>query len=543
MNIKSKAPLSNSICFAILALILLLPGTVNADTEPDIKQHYKDSLVQFTENNLFSIEIKVEGKDLREGENIVELIIYDKSGNDVENAEVSVTAAMPETGEESAEVPVVTEMGGGFYSADNIILDNKGHWELKITIKKYALEDTAVFNFPEETPVAAEEQTVPADQPEEKVIKDREIIAPAVMHEKYRTVLRPLPALPPIPADNSITPDKVRLGKMLFWDRRVSKTGTTSCVFCHHPSYYGAEPMRKSVGINGNMHLRNAQTVLNAAFLNSLFWAGESPNLEHQALIAIKSPVAMGSIPGEAAERLNRIPEYKELSIKVFSEPLTEANMGKALAAYMRTVTTPDYPLARWLQGDENALTEGQKKGMVLFVDKGCIGCHSGPLFSSAAGDSDITASAEGHQDNGHHGGHLHKVLLPGAEDDPGLAKKTGKKEDRYFFKVPLLLNVAKTPPYTHAGLINSLHDMVIFMSENMVNIELSSEEADNIAAFLHTLTGKLPQNFLTAPALPTGSGEGDFGPEFMHSGTAVLKSNSAEVQKDPEEQENTEEQ
>ena len=168
---------------------------------------------------------------------------------------------------------------------------------------------------------------------------------------------------------------------------------------------------------------------------------------------------------------------------------------------------------------------------MALFVDKGCISCHSGPAFSSAAHDPEITASAEGHREEGSPGHHLHKVMLPGAENDLGLANKTKKEEDKYFFKVPLLLNVAKTPPYTHAGLINSLHDMVLFMSENMLDTELNSDEADDIAAFLHTLTGELPQDFMTAPDLPTGGGEGDFGPEFLPSAIEVQKSNSAEEQ------------
>ena len=125
--------------------------------------------------------------------------------------------------------------------------------------------------------------------------------ADEALYEKYKSVLIPLPALPPIPADNSMTTEKIRLGKMLYWDRRVSKTGATSCVFCHYPSYYGAEPMRKSVGINGEIHLRNAGTVLNAAFLKSQFWAGESPTLEHQALAAVRSHVATRSWPEEVA--------------------------------------------------------------------------------------------------------------------------------------------------------------------------------------------------------------------------------------------------
>ena len=137
--------------------------------------------------------------------------------------------------------------------------------------------------------------------------------------------------------------------------------------------------MRKSVGIKGDVHLRNAQTVLNAAFLNAFFWAGESPTLEHQALSAVQSQVAMRSLPADVAQRLNRIPEYSDMSMKVFGSPLKGEFIGKAMAAYMRTLVTPNYPLARWLSGDAQALTEQQKQGMSLFVDRGCIGCHNGP--------------------------------------------------------------------------------------------------------------------------------------------------------------------
>jgi cytochrome c peroxidase len=165
----------------------------------------------------------------------------------------------------------------------------------------------------------------------------------ASRYARYRTVLKPLPETAPVPAGNPQGAEKVELGRMLYWDRRVSKTGATSCGFCHHPAYYGAEPMRKSVGVNGDVHLRNAQTVLNAAFLESQFWAGEQPDLEGQALGAVQSHVAMRSWPNEVAERLNRLAEYRELSVQAFGTPVTEEAIGKALAAYMRTL--PSGPL------------------------------------------------------------------------------------------------------------------------------------------------------------------------------------------------------
>jgi cytochrome c peroxidase len=256
--------------------------------------------------------------------------------------------------------------------------------------------------------------------------------------------------------------------------------------------------MRKSVGINGEIHKRNAQTVLNAAFLDSQFWTGSAPDLESQALGAVKSHVASRSWPKEVAERLNRQPEYRERSTEVFGEPLTEENIGKAIATFVRTLITPDYPLARWLNGDDDAITGQQKRGMKLFADKGCVACHAGPNFSNSS---------------------FQRIVVPGAESDLGLFSRTKKEEDKYFFKVPSILNVAKTAPYTHKGLINDLPSMVRLMAKEMLKTELTSGEVEDIVAFLDTLTGEMPEHFMVLPVLPTGGGEGDFGPGLMPSG------------------------
>ncbi len=502
MRLKEKTGMFSVMikAFFILCITaLLFYGTAAAEKGHGMKKHYKESLMQVTEDSLFSIEVMIPDKKLRIGTNRAELIIYDKTGNDVEDAEITLVPWIP--GREQAEYnePVIIEKGGGFYNADNIVLDSAGEWALRITIKKEGMEDTAIIPLPEI------KETASADMP-----------ASTVQPKNYRTIFTPLPALPPIPADNSMTMEKIMLGKMLFQDRRLSGTGAASCVFCHDPAYYGAEPVKTSIGISGEMLMRNAPTVLNAAFLKALFWAGESPTLEHQALRAISSETAMQSLPDEAAERLNRIPEYRDLSIKVFGGPLTGENIGKALAAFMRTLITPDYPLAGWLQGDEDALSEKQKTGMALFVDKGCIGCHYGPVLSGPTSNPNKADNTAEHQEGEKAGLHLHKVMLPGAEDDTGLATMTGKDEDAYLFKVPLLLNVAETPPYSHAGIIYTLRDMVNLMARDMLNIELSPEEAQDIVAFLHSLTGKIPPDFMTAPLLPAGSSEGDFGPEFL---------------------------
>jgi cytochrome c peroxidase len=290
--------------------------------------------------------------------------------------------------------------------------------------------------------------------------------------DRYKAHFQPLPDAPDIPADNPLTPDKVRLGKMLFFERRLSKTGATSCNYCHDLSYYGAEPVAKSLGIEGKVHLRHSPTALNSGFLRGQFWDGRDPDLETQALSAIRSPVAMGEDPERAAQRLNAIPEYRKLFVEVFGGEATPATLGQAIAAFERTLNTPGYPFARYLRGDDNAISLEQKHGMRLFVDKGCAACHGGPNFSR---------------------GLLVRIVPPGAEDDLGLMRTTKREEDRYLFRVPSLLNVAMTAPYTHAGSIKTLDEMVRFMAREAAKTSLSDDEVQQIVAFLHALTGALP--------------------------------------------------
>lgn len=314
---------------------------------------------------------------------------------------------------------------------------------------------------------------------------------------QYRDIFQPIPALPPIPADNSITEDRVRLGQMLYWDRRTSKTGQTSCGLCHHPAYYGAEPMERSVGVFGEVHAANAHTVLNAAYHPAQFFSGSAPTLEDQALGAIRSHVASRSWPKEVAERLNRVPGYRDLSQQAYGKALDEEIIGKAIASFVRTLVTPDYPLARWLRGDEQAMTEPQKRGMELFANRGCIACHAPPYFSNFS---------------------YQKFEIEGGMHHLGRYKVTNNEEDKFRYKVPSLLNVAQTPPYTHAGVITQLPEMVKVMGQKMLQTDLPDNEVKDIVAFLHALTGKMPEHFKTIPVLPIGGDEGDFGPELTPS-------------------------
>ncbi len=296
----------------------------------------------------------------------------------------------------------------------------------------------------------------------------------------YKQSFQPLPDAPAAPPDNPSTPEKVELGKMLYFDRRLSKTGATSCNYCHDLAYYGAEPVAKSLGIEGKVHLRHSPTVLNSGFLRGQFWDGRDPDLETQALSAIKSSVAMGEDPARVAQRLNALPEYRARFQRVFGTDATPEAIGKAIAAFERTLNTPDYPLARYLKGDDAALDAEQKAGMRLFVDKGCIACHGGPNFSR---------------------GTLARIVVPGAEGDEGLKRTTKRDEDQYLFRVPSLLNVAMTAPYTHTGSIKTLDAMVRLMGKEALRTTLTDDEVSRLVAFLHSLTGKLPE--VTPPVLP----------------------------------------
>jgi len=495
--------------FFVVFTVLSSPGIVGADL--DVRRNYEGSLFKMTENKLFGIELKIFEEEAGEGGKKAEMIIYDSSGNDVENAELTVMPEDRGTGPDRSDGPVITEKGGGFYHIDNLVPGGAGLREVKIGIKKEGVEDMVVFDVPEEKADEAGEGASTPDRQQAKIAEGEEKSSTAgthedYTHEDYRKILKPLPALPPIPADNTITAEKLRMGKMLYWERRASKTGTTSCASCHHPAYYGAEPLKKSVGIGSEIYLRNAPTVLNTAFMNALFWSGEAQSLEDQAFHSVKSHMEMHNLPEEVTGALNRVPEYRQLSERVFGGPLTEEYIRKAIAAYVRTLITPDYPLARWLHGDESALSDSQKKGMALFIEKGCIGCHNGPGFSGTARDRGIRVQTHEHNEATQQ--QLHKVVLPDAENDAGLAHTSKKDEDKYLFRVQQLLNVAMTPPYTHAGLIDNLPDMVGFMATEMLHIEISPTETQEIAAFLESLTGEMPRDFLNVPLLPAGGTE-----------------------------------
>lgn len=268
-------------------------------------------------------------------------------------------------------------------------------------------------------------------------------------YESYRNhaLFAPLPALPPIPAHNSMTSEKIELGKMLFFEPRISSSGVISCATCHNPALGFTDRIPRAVGHQGQVGERNTPTVLNSGFLDAQFWDGRAVDLEEQALGPIEADVEMAMDIEAAIERLNEFTEYRERFAEAFpgeDDPLNPDNVALAIAAFERTLNTPNSPFDRYLRGDLNALTEQQKRGMAAFVDNGCIACHRGAALTDSS---------------------FHRFELPGSTDE-GRFLVTGEEADMFAFKTPTLRNVALTYPYFNNGSVATLEESIQLMAE-----------------------------------------------------------------------------
>lgn len=294
-------------------------------------------------------------------------------------------------------------------------------------------------------------------------------------------------------AQYTMTPEKIRLGKMLFHEKRVSIDGTTSCAKCHPFSYYGADNLEKSRGNFGKLNPRNAPTVLNAAGQVSQHWRGDRKDVEEQARKALLGKGSFGAPSNEWVEKkLQSIEQYRILFKKAFpndTKPISVANYAKAIGAWERTLSTPSR-FDEFLEGKTNALTQKEKTGLKTFIKTGCASCHSGALLGGTM---------------------LQKfgVVAPyweytkSKKIDEGRYNVTKKEEDKYLFKVPQLRNVAMTSPYFHDGSVASLQEAVKIMAKVQLGVDLSQEETESIYLFLQSLTGKLSQDIVTVPILP----------------------------------------
>lgn len=311
-----------------------------------------------------------------------------------------------------------------------------------------------------------------------------------------------LPDSPPIPKDNPMTKEKIELGKMLYFDPRLSKTGTVSCNSCHNVMGGGEDNRAVSVGIDGKVGNRSSPTVWNSAFLSVQFWDGRAKSLEEQAKGPIENPVEMGATHKLVVDRISKIEEYQKLFKKAFGgrKPINIDNIAKAIAAYERTLITPNSPFDRYIKGDKKAMTSEQIKGMQKFQEIGCTSCHSGPNFSGPA-------LPEGQ------GFFMKFPTFPGTEyekkykltEDTGRHSVTKAEEDKHMWRVPTLRNVALTAPYFHNGSVKTLDEAVRVMAKTQLNRDLTKTEVNQLVAFLKALTGEFPEQ--TMPRLPLTEG------------------------------------
>ncbi len=322
----------------------------------------------------------------------------------------------------------------------------------------------------------------------------------AKLLEEARRYFKPLPEVAES-RENPVTPEKVKLGKMLYYEPRLSKSGWISCNSCHNIATYGVDNLPTSIGHRWQLGPRNAPTTLNAALHTAQFWDGRAKDVEEQAKGPVLNPIEMAMDSPEAVvERLRSIPEYVELFKKAFpgeKDPLNYDNVAKAIAAFERTLMTPSR-FDEFLKGDVNALTRKEKEGLRLFMEVGCASCHNGPAVggNTFAKFGVVEAYWEATRDFVT----LDKPTMP---MDVGKFAVTHRKEDLYVFKVPSLRNISRTYPYFHDGSVWNLEDAVQVMAKVQLGKELTEDQVDKIVAFLKALDGEIPKHALELPVLP----------------------------------------
>lgn len=293
---------------------------------------------------------------------------------------------------------------------------------------------------------------------------------------------------PLAPPEESVSPAVVALGRMLYFEPRLSATGEVSCNSCHPLDAYGTTSEKTSIGINGQRGRRNAPSTYNAAKHFRQFWDGRAATIEEQAGGPLVNPLEMGMENGEnVVITLKQIRGYAPVFAAAFpdqADPITWDNVKTAIGVFERGLITP----GRWdrfLRGDATALTSIEKEGARLFANLGCVVCHAGELA----------------------GGSMYEKL--GAvkpwpnRDDRGRAEITGDKGDEMMFKVPSLRNVAHTGPYFHDGSAATLDEAVSMMARHQIGEELPDDEVHAIVAWLGALSGELPSQYIQKPALP----------------------------------------
>jgi len=313
-----------------------------------------------------------------------------------------------------------------------------------------------------------------------------------------------LPNEAPVPADNPMTPAKVELGKMLYFDPRLSSNGTVSCFTCHNVMEGGDDHRPTSIGVHGQAGGRNAPTVWNAAFLSAQFWDGRAATLEDQAKGPPANPIEMGMATLDATvDRIRDIPGYRAYFDQAFGSDasINIENAAKAIASYERTLITPNSAYDMYVLGDEGALTDQQVRGMATFASTGCQACHSGANF--AGPPLPIGTPFLQRFPTFTNNTYVSSYQLM---NDVGRMNVTHEQADKNMWRVQTLRNLVYTAPYMHNGSVKTMPEAVMVMAKTQLDKDLTAEQVTDIVAFLDGLTGEFPEQIM--PRLPPTPGD-----------------------------------
>lgn len=322
--------------------------------------------------------------------------------------------------------------------------------------------------------------------------------------------LEPLPPVP-VPADNPMTPEKIELGRMLYFDTRLSGDSSLSCAKCHDPEKGFSNGLQMSDAYPGTKHWRHVPTVWNAAYLKNQFWDGRAGSLEEQCLGPIEAPIEMNQNFAHLVQKLDQIPYYRDAFKKVFNTEITMENLARAIASFERTIVSKPTRADRFLSGEKTALNESEQRGMALFTGKAnCIACHHGAALSDqefhATGVPEIEPlKAESDRiATRHFFAAGQKFPNPKSVDaDHGRELITKSASDRGKFKTPSLRELKYTAPFMHNGAFETVEDVIEFYSKGggdhpnkaplLKPFTLTDGEFDDLTAFLMALSSDQP--------------------------------------------------
>ena len=314
---------------------------------------------------------------------------------------------------------------------------------------------------------------------------------------------QPLPVVPPIPENNVLSKEKVELGKQLFFDRRLSLNGKLSCNSCHDLMQGGDDGFSASEGAKGVSGQRNTPTLWNVAYQTVLFWDGRAISLESAIEEHLLHPEVMAMASKlDVSQRIKSIHGYEHQFNSVFpgDSEINYKNITKALATFIRTLTTPDSSFDQFLLGNKLSISAQAQRGFTQFIETGCASCHfwvnlSGPVpglaFQMGEGFYELFPNYPGTD-------YEKKYQLA---EDLGRYLVTHEITDRRMWRVPVLRNISHTAPYFHNGSVSSLEEAIRVMAVTQLKENLTEQQVSDIKAFLETLSGKFP--VITLPHLP----------------------------------------